>query len=175
MVAGEQYTGYITGNYCFPTGTFSQFWAKMYRLRIVFSKPVHLRPKLRKSACSDITITSWYIFAILGENVPDGNYYFPTSTYSQFSAKMCRLCYCLMASKGILAWTNPSPQEPQTHPFQTPSKLGHVNSPSRTQLQAAFPSHKTSCKMEQAMNGDGRHPRHHTLNNVQASFRSIVS
>ena len=66
-------------------------------------------------------------------------------------------------------------EEPQTHPFQTPSKLGHPSYPIWRQLQATFPSHKTSYKMEKAMNGDGRHPRHQTLDNMQASFCSIAA
>ena len=43
------------------------------------------------------------------------------------------------------------PKEPQPHHFQRPSKLGHPDHPSWTQLHATFPSPKMSCTMEQAM------------------------
>ena len=44
--------------------------------------------------------------------------------------------------------TRSSLKYPQAHPFQMPLNLGHPNYP--RQMQATFPSHKTSCKMRKA-------------------------
>ena len=62
------------------------------------------------------------------------------------------------------------PKSPLAGLFQTPLKLGNPNYPSSRQLQATFPSHKTSGTMELAMNGNGCYPGYHTLNNTQAFF-----
>ena len=40
---------------------------------------------------------------------------------------------------------------------------------------ATFPSHKTSCTLTKAMNGDGRHPGYHILNKTNPLLHSIVN
>ena len=92
----------------FLAGMFWPFWAKMYQLGVIYSQPVHFGHSERKCTGLGFFILSWYILAILGENVPSerffilspyifdiwgenvpaGGFLFSAGTFRPFRAKM---------------------------------------------------------------------------------------
>ena len=64
---------------------------------------------------------------------------------------------------------------PWNRPRHTPPERPQNQATLATLARHVVPSYKTSCKMEQAMSNGGHHPRHHTPNNMQASFYPFVT
>ena len=111
----KNYTNYNIHGFLFSAGTFWPFWAKMYRLGVFSSQPVHFGHSGRKCTgwgffylCPYILailgenvppevffILSPYILAVLGENVPAGGFFFSAGTFWPFRAKVYRLGFFL--------------------------------------------------------------------------------
>ena len=73
-----------TGGFLFSFGTFRPFWAKMYEQGAFYSQPAHFGHFGRKCTIWGFLILSWYILAILGQNVPTGGFLFSAGTFSPF-------------------------------------------------------------------------------------------
>ena len=79
------------GGFLFAAGTCWPFWAKLYRLGVLYSQPVHFGHFGRKCARWESFILSPYILAVLGENVLAGGCLFSAGTLWPFWPKMYQL------------------------------------------------------------------------------------
>ena len=70
----------LAGNFSSSACTFWAFWAKMYRLGILYPWPVHFSHFGRKCTAWGFYILRLYILAIWGKNVPAGSFLFSVGT-----------------------------------------------------------------------------------------------
>ena len=76
------------GGFLFSSGTFQSFWAKMYRLGVSDSQPVHFGHFGRKCTGLGFFVLSRYIFGILAENVLAEGFLVSAGALWPFWAKM---------------------------------------------------------------------------------------
>ena len=86
----------LAANFSSSACTFCTFWTKMYRLGVLYPRPVHFSHFGRKCTGWGFYILRLYILAIWGKNVPAGSFWFSGGTLWPFCEKYGgRRCFTL--------------------------------------------------------------------------------